>query len=496
MDVFLKPLEELADFGRIRKNLQEGICPVQISGCGDTQRCHMAYGLGQTYKYKVLLAANERRAREILEDYKLYERDVLYYPAKDVIFYSADVSGHAIVKERLQVLRRLLSGEPATIVTTIDAGLEHVIPLADLGMAPFTISLGDTISLDILKKQLVRLGYEYEGQVEGRGQFSVRGGIIDIFSLTEEVPYRIELWGEDVDTIRSFDVESQRSIENVSSCTIYPATELLMEEERLVVGLHKITKEQKAISKKMQDTGFVEEGSRLRKVVEDLKSNIDIYGVNANLDSFIHYFYEKTGSFFSYFPQDDTLFIMEEPARCNEKLEAVEIEFRESCKMRLEKGYMLPGQAKLLHTKEEIMAMLGMRKLVMFTTLDNAAKEPVPKRSCVIHSRSINAYNKHFDMLVEDMKRWRKNGSRVLFLAGSRTRAKRLCDDLQYNEIPAFYGESYDRGLNAGEIMVASGKLRKGFVYTDINFVIVTESDIFGEEKKRAKAKRHRRQGS
>lgn len=493
MQAFLKPLEELDEYNSICRDLRNGQVPVLLSGSTETQRSHMIYGLGRNYKYRIIVAANERRARELYADYRLYERDVLFYPAKDIIFYSADVHGKAITEERLKVIRRLLEGRPATIVTTADVGMEHVLPLSFLQKSPVCLRLGDTVQLEQLKLKLVQMGYEHEGQVAGKGEFSIRGGIIDIFPLTEECPYRIELWDDEVDTIRTFDVESQRSIENADACLVYPATELLMSEDRLAAGLHKIVQEQKRITGKMQESGYVEEGARLKKTVEDLKSNIDIYGMNANLESYIHYFYEETESFFHYFAKEETIYFMDEPERCREKLEAVEIEFRESMQMRMEKGYILPEQAKLLYSREQTLAMLAGENMVIFSTLDTNPKEMNVVHSYALKARTINAYNKHFEMLVEDMKRWKKAGYRVLFLAGSRTRAMRLNEDLNYNELQSFYSEDYDRELSAGEIMVMSGKLRKGFEYPTIKFAVVTESDIFGEEKKKSRRKKYRR---
>lgn len=496
MQTFLKPLEELSEYRKIKEDLQKGSTPVQLCGAMDTQRCHIMYGVGRAYHYRVIIAPNELKAREIYEDYRLYEKDVCYYPAKDIIFFSADVQGKAITEERMRVIQKLLEGESATIVTSVDAFMEQVLPLATLQKNGMEIHIGDTLDLEQFKKELVKLGYKYEAMVTGKGEFSVRGGIIDIFPLTEDCPYRIEMWGDEIDTIRSFDVESQRSIENVDVCIVHPATELLMTEERLAAGLHKINLEQKRISARMKEDGYVEEGERLRRGAQDLQNNIEVYGVNANLEGYIKYFYEETVSFYQYFPAEETLFFLCEPERCKEKMEAVEIEFRESMTMRLEKGYILPGQADILYGMEETFLRLRKGNLLVFSSLDSCLSELSIKKSYNLRTTSVNAYNNHFEMLTEDMKKWKKEGYRVLFLAASRTRAKRLAEDLQYNEVDVFYGESFDRVLMAGEVMVAAGKLRKGFAYPGIKFVVVTESDIFGQAKKKKKRNTHRKFGT
>ena len=215
MKVFLEPLYELSEYNEARISLEKSHTPIHVTGCIDSQKCHMISGLGNQSLFRVIVTYNDLKAKEIYEDYKLYDRNVFLYPAKDIMFYNADIHGNAIVKERLRILKRLIEKKPSTIVLSIDGGMDRVLPLEFLKKHMVSIAEGDILDLEKLKKDMVHLGYERCGQVEAPGQFAIRGGIIDVFPPTEEVPYRIELWDDEVDTIRSFDVESQRSIENV-----------------------------------------------------------------------------------------------------------------------------------------------------------------------------------------------------------------------------------------------------------------------------------------
>ena len=173
--------------------------PVQVTGCLDSQKCHLAYALGDDFRYKVIVTYSDMKAKEIYEDYRLYDKDVFIYPAKDIIFYSADIHGNAIVRDRLMVLRRLLEKQKATIIVTLDGGMDRLLPLETVKDRIITISMDSTIDLQKFSGELVHLGYERQAQVENPGDFAVRGGIIDIYPLTEEVPYRIELWGDEVE---------------------------------------------------------------------------------------------------------------------------------------------------------------------------------------------------------------------------------------------------------------------------------------------------------
>ena len=179
----------------------------------------------------------------MLEEYRFFDKNVAYYPAKDILFYQSDIRGNVLTSERINALKMMAEEKECTIITTFD-GLMNPMPAPEKFIqAVKKISVGDTVELNGLTRHLVELGYEKNYQAETMGEFSVRGGIIDIFPLTEETPFRIELWGDEVDSIRSFDPESQRSIENLEEIYIYPACELVLTEEELRNGVARIQKE-------------------------------------------------------------------------------------------------------------------------------------------------------------------------------------------------------------------------------------------------------------
>jgi len=437
-----------------------------------------------------MITYDELKAKELYEDCKLYDRNVFLYPAKDVIFYSADVHGNAIVRERLRVLRQLLEGKPATIITTIDGGMDRVLPIEFLQKHVITIAQQDILDLEKLKKEFVQIGYERCGQVERPGEFAIRGGIIDIFPLTEECPYRVELWDDEVDTIRSFDVQSQRSIENVNKLTIYPASEIILDEETLSEGLRKIENEKDNYIEELRKQKKLDEVRRIKEIVNELKDSVDLYNGSMGLESYIRYFYENTVSFFDYFPEDKTIFFLDEPARATEKGDAVEYEFRESMMGRIEKGYILPGQMDVLISYKELYARLTKKKLVLISTMDYKYKEFNPAVKFDVTVKSVNPYNNNFEILVGDLKRWKEQGYRILLLSSSRTRAIRLSENLREYDLNSSYSENLDGALESREIVTAYGNLHKGFEYPFIKFVIISESDIFGGEKKKKKRKK------
>jgi transcription-repair coupling factor (superfamily II helicase) len=480
---------ELKEFNDIRENIITRTLPVHVTGCIDSQKCHLIHGLSEGFKYKVIVTYNDLKAKEIYEDYRLYDKEVFLYPSKDIIFYSADIHGNAIVRERLKVLRKIIEKKDATIIVSLEGGMDRILPLQMIKERVIKITAESVIKLQEFSAALTHLGYERQAQVESPGDFAVRGGIIDIFPLTEEVPYRIELWGDEIDSIRTFDISSQRSIEQVEGLTIYPATEIILDDKRRKAGLQKLEDEEKKYYKGLRDQFKTEEAARIHQIIGEFKENLETYHGSVAMESYINYFYEQTVSFFQYFNQEETLFFLDEPGRLVEKGEAVETEFREGMIGRIEKGYILPGQIDVIFSYKEAMGFLANKNSILISTMEVKNNFYTPKRKYDFTVQTVASYHKNFEVLVKDLERWKKNKYRVILLSGSRSRAMRLSDDLREYNLSAFYSEDMDRVLQPGEIMVAYGNLRRGFEYPLIKLVVISESDIFGSEKKKKRKK-------
>ncbi|MCH5259729.1 MAG: transcription-repair coupling factor [Lachnospiraceae bacterium] len=493
MKALLAPLEELGEYEEIKKMLVRESVSVALSGCVDSQKLHMIYGLGESFRYKIIVTFSDLRAKELYEDYKFYDRNVMLYPAKDLIFFQADIHGNQLTMERIRCLRRLMEGKPTTVVTTYDALMAPQAPIDAWTRHVIHIDEQSQVEENGLAARLVELGYEKNYQVEAPGQFSIRGGIIDIFDLTEENPYRIELWGEDVESIRSFDILSQRSIEKLESVTIYPATELILSDDALRNGIRKIQSECKTHAAKLRKEMKTEEAHRVEMQVRELAEQLLELGLSrgaVNLESYVKYFYPELSAFSDCFERSQSCFFIEEPLRVREHASAIELEFRESMMHRVEKGYILPGQMDILYSAEETAAGISRGRVVTLSMMDG--KNPLfkPDRKFDIQTRSMSSYNNSFEALVRDLSSYKKRGYRVLLLSGSRTRAKRLAEDLRDQEISAFYSEDPMREVQPGEVMTYYGRVLKGFEYPLLKFIVISESDIFGAEKKKKKKKK------
>lgn len=428
MKAFLTPLQGLAEFEQIKEKSKTNKGILQVSGCMESQKSHLMYGLSGIAPYRLILAEDERRAREIYEDYRFYDRKVYSYPAKDLLFFQADIHGNLLIRQRMKVIKALLEEKELTVVTSIDGCMDFLESLEKIKEQLIHYESDSTIDTEQLKNQLVALGYERVGQVEMPGQFSVRGDIVDIYCLTEENPWRIELWGDEIDSIRSFDPESQRSLENLEELTIYPAVEHIGDKDMV--------------------------------------------------------------SFLDYFPEERTIIFLDEPNRLTEKGGAVEEEYRQSRMHREEKGSRnLPEN--WLCSFEQLQKELNKRNCISVCALEPKQAGWKVREKFYLEVKSISAYNNSFELLVKDLHQYKKQGYRIALLSGSRTRAERLAKDLQEEGLAAFYGQDYDREICPGEIMVGYGHAKKGFEYPLIKFAVMTESDIFGQEQKKKKKKKN-----
>lgn len=491
MNAFLAPLNQLGEVEEIRRKLAGNRGVLQVTGCIDAQKAHFISCMGQGFSHRLIITFSDLRAKELYDNYRFFDRQVLLYPAKDLIFYSADIQSNLLIRQRIEVLKALTEQEEVTVITTLAGCMNHLMPLEQWQAGIIDLQSESLLNLDEFGKKLVSIGYERVAQVEGSGQFSIRGGIVDVFPLTEDNPIRIELWGDEIDSIRSFDVESQRSVENLDQVRIYPATELIYTEKDAARARKRIQEEGKKLAGAFEREMKMEECHRVKLLMQELLEDQLSDGVHPQgLAGCINYLSSNTVSFLDYLRKKNPLVVLDEPNRLKESGDAVELEFRDSMENRLRKGYTLPGQTEILFSCQETIGRLNRENCIGLCTLESAKGGYLVTGNYSISVRGVNPYNNSFELLVKDLARWKKEGYRVILLSGSRTRAQRLAADLQDNGLASFFTEDTGREVMPGEILVTHGYASKGYEYPMIKFVIISESDIFGKEKKKKKRRK------
>lgn len=409
------PLWNLVEYRDLENAIKHKQGPVMVTDLSDVSKAHFISSLLYSErKWKLILTYDENKAKQIYEDIQTFEENVLFYPAKDLLFFYADIQGHRITKERIGVWKAISEMESGVVITTIDGLLDKLEDMESLRQSVIEIGREDSIDPEALSQKLAKIGYERLPQVEGVGQFSVRGGIVDIFPITYDNPVRIELWDEEIDSMRSFDISSQRSIEEVEEVKIFPAKE--------------------------QDLG-------------------------------------GQYSFLRLFDAKHLLIVLDEPARLLERATQVEQEYRDSIKERMLDGTMEKSEIPDVFTAKEILHDLNGEQTVGLSALGHGGKVLSFKAVFSIKSRPLPSYKSSYDLLISDLKRFTKEQYMSVLLIPSRTRVERIMKNLLEEGVDA-YSKEGPIIPEKSRVLVTYGNVAKSFEYMDLKFVILSENDM------------------
>ena len=475
-DVLLYPLQNLNEYKEILSYIEESDGAALINGLLPMQKSHIAYSLFKELKKQILFIANsDLEAKKVYEDLDGYMKGkVEYLSSQDIYFYHLDAKDRSEEAKKLKTLFKLAKGEKVIVVTSVEAILRKYIPKKVLLDNVITYKVGDVVDIEKLTDNLVNLGYERVSKIEGFGQFSIRGGIIDIFSLEYTNPIRMELFDDEIDSIRTFDVFSQMSIDKIKKFSISPSREFIYPEE-----LDKIVKN---LKKEINDN-----------TDDDAKSNID--KINSRiyfegLENYIDYIYpEENKSIFTYLNKDAIIFT-QDVTRLKEKCENYFEEFKENYKLNLERGLALKGQGKLIYTYNDLSYLMEDKSILLNTLLTRQINEFNIKRIINFDSREIPTYNGKLELLAEDLNRLKYNGNKVVIVTATLERAKKLSKDLLELNIETIVSKSRDIEIKSSQIIIVPGNISRGFEYKSIKFVVITDNEIIGVQKRTSSSKK------
>ncbi len=502
INAFLKPLSETENFDKLLNSLKEKQSPLLATGLINSQKAHLIYGIQESFNTPcVIVAENELKAKEIYDDLSFFmKNDVMLYPSKDIIFYSADIKSMDIVKKRFEILNKIIyknsieTDDPKekmfTVVVSAEGLFDKLVPKNIFKDFIITLEEGMQISIDEFCEKLVFMGYERCDLVESQGQFAVRGGIIDIFSTISETAVRIELWGDEIDTIRTLDEFSQRSVEKISSVTIYPVRELVYSKERLDDAILKIKKEFKSTLSILEKKGNEAYIQNLKEYIGEALENLIVQKSISGIDKYINFFYDNCETFIDYLPEN-TFIYFDEPNRIKEHVKRVFDEYSESMNSRIEKGYLLPTNAEMIFSYEDILKKSEKFTQILLCGLIKNIRDFKLKSAYDFVIKSSEVFKNNFEMFIEEIKFMTTNGYRIIFLAGNKTRCERVVKDLIDNDIFAFYVEDAGKlDMQPNRVYVMRGSLNGGFEYVKEKFVLMSDKELFGVEKKKRKSKK------
>ncbi len=487
----LQPLSENSTFNEIITSIKENKYPININGLSDSGKSYSIFGIYENIDSPmVILTNNDMEAKNLYEDLSFYTNDVYYFPAKEVVFYNIDAISGDLRWARLKVIKEILNSSKKIVVTSIDSLTSVYTPKELFDKYNITLSIDDEVDFKDLSRKLLECGYERVESVEGKGEFSLRGGILDVFPPISTYPYRIELFGDTIDSIRTFNTESQRSIEKVDSMEIFPAKEVILDDEALNRGKENILKEFEEI----KSTGKSDK-ERIEKLESIIRANVESLTETLTfetVDSYLPYFYEKTDSFFDYVK--NYLYIVDDVKKCEGKLESCYFEFKENYEAFLQRGGILPSQINLLLDEQELNEKLGLQNVITLDVFDVNSKILNPYRKYSLNSITLNSYQGQLDLLIEDIKDKKSRGYRTIILSGTRPRGERLVNTLRDRGIESVYRDNVD-SIELGEVAITFGNLLKGFEYPDLKLCVISDKDVFGEAKRKISKRKTNKKG-
>lgn len=497
MRAFFEPFETLEEMRELRRDLRDGGAFYAVLGCIDPAKAQLIYGLGDGYLVRLVVTRDEKRARQLAEELEFFTENVFYYPAKDLLFYQSDIRSNVLTRQRMQAVEALRGKEETVIVTTWSALMNKLPPLSSYDKNIIEVAQGDDMPVEKWRLALIGSGYEPVARVEHPGEFAVRGGIIDVFPLTDANPIRIELWGDEVDTMRLFDPDSQLSLSDedpLRTIRIVPSAEIVLSSEELRRGLAGIRADADRVCAGYRESFKTEEAARIKAAADQIIEDVEGGFGSQQVESHLTYFTDQTLSLIDYIPEDGVIFL-DGFQELMESGKVIMEEFSDSMTRRLEEGYILPGQMQMLYDNESLTAKLRGRRGVLLSALEGRDQGLEVREHFHIRIRQGSVYNNSYELLLKDLREYKKNRRKLVYVGNSRTRARRLADDLLQENLNVFYTEDPEHEVKEAEIMVTRGSLSAGYELTDAGFVLLTEEDLFGGRRKRRKRGRRHREG-
>ncbi|WMJ22067.1 transcription-repair coupling factor [Paludicola sp. MB14-C6] len=461
MKLYRHIASELEQFKSLVSNLESGKNPTLVVGLSQIHKAHFIYSTQDTLKKQTLIITHdELSARVLVEDINAMQGDTIayLYPTRDFALRQVETASREYEQIRLGVLSRLLSGECRVAVASIEAVLQHTIPPSYLKERSFQIRLEGNYVLDELVQKLVRSGYENKPQVEGVCQFCVRGGILDVFPPNYAFPVRIEFWGDQVDTMAFFDIETQRRTERVDIVSITPANEVLFD------SMDDLANKIEALIAK----------TKLQKAKEVFGKDLDHLRSRILLNSYDKYLclaYDTPATIFDYL-QDPICFVSEYSSM-KERCKTYLWQYQEDIKLLLEEGEMSKPLCNLNQTLPYVMNRLDKIPTAYLDTFAHTNNDVKFASLLSINPIQTSSFGGELKLLCEDTAPLLEQGYAVVVLAGTSKAAMALAQDLQQLDMPAQYVTDSDQ-IAYNKITVVANTLSSGMEYPDIKVNIIT----------------------
>ena len=481
MNTIIGELGKANKFVDLSNQIENKKSPISISGLTDVGMVELLSAINQYNKKPILLITyNEIQAKQILEIIENFEKEkAVLFPKKEIVTYDFVAESKDLPYERIETLNKIKDKKNLIVVTTIEALMQKLPPKEILFKNILEFKVGDIYNLEELKKTLVNLGYSRCEFIEGRGQFSVRGGIVDI-SINETLGVRIEFWGDEVDSIRNFNITSQRSINTLDKVKIYPAHEFVLDNSIDEI-CKKITK--KLVEENQEET--------IKKDIEQIKSGNYI----SKIDKYFNEFYDKQSTLLEYL-NDNYLIILDEISKIEARQRNILQDNSNLIKNLIEKEKIIPEALENI-ISIDLNQLENEKSVIYFEKQDIVTNRQAEKYT--FNYRQINYYKSEIENLFEDIKRWNKEQKSIYVMVSTKEKAKKLKEILEKEEIACTIDEKLDKTIIVKStekiVTITIGKLPNGFENFEINQVVVSADQLIEGKKKKTFANKAYKEG-
>ena len=486
MEHFLQQLAAIPEVAELIRRVDGGGCPAAVTGLQPVQRACVGAAVARASRRSaVFVCGDEREVRQLAGDLEtlMGVRPVILL-SREWQLRPGAVASREWERSRLAALYDMARGEAAVVVATADALMQRTLPPKLLNSLAVTLKTGGRADLKVLAESLLSAGYTRCDQVEGVGQFALRGGILDVFSPLMDQPVRCEFFDDEIDSMGSFDPATQRRTANVTSALLLPAAEVLPSAvpggaadlaERLLRLAEKLEKKPRT----------VETAAQLREDAQRLQNGAEVGG----LDRYLAAVYPKAAAGVHYLPAESLVFLCES-GRVDERVKNTLLQNKQDVEALLEAGVMAGEYGKLLLSAEELYTALEDHPVVMMESLPTSRRPLVPRGLLGMTARQLSSYGGSLETAVTDLEHYRGSGSAVLVLCGGESRANNLQRLLEERRIPAVLDLKNAGMPEPGEVRISMGALSAGCEWPTIHLAVLTEGQLTGTVRKRAKLKK------
>ena len=471
MNTILGELGKSKKFIDLLKQIENKTSPIAISGLTDVGMIQIGAALHEFGKKPICFVTyNEIQAKKIYEDIKYFTENVVLFPKKEIVTYDYIAESKELPYQRIEALNQIQSKKNLIVVTTIEALMQNLPSKKVLYDSKLAFKVGESYSLEEIKQKLVKLGYARYDLIEGRGQFSIRGGIVDI-ATDENLGVRIEFWGDEVDSIRNFNITSQRSIHALEKAIIYPAHEYLLENSIEI------------ICKKVKEIPI---NSKQKEIVEEDIEQIKAGNYISKIDKYFDCFYEKQENLLDYLSSNYSIFL-EEIGKIKQRATNISIDNRNLIKLLIEKEKIVPDAIHNLLTYEIIQEKLDNRQIIYIDKQD--AENKLATEKYKLAYREVNYYKSEIENLIEDLQKAINEKKKVYILVDTKEKAKKLQNLLNEKEIFNKIEEKLNQTIivksTESVVTITIGKLSAGFEAYNLNELVIVANDLIDGEKRK-----------